>query len=129
MVCAKPAENAEVARCASVDSPATVLQDSIQNGDLPFDDLSILIAGRQCNTRWPLYHLVSSSYRRINYFNPQRVDVAAHYMDRHCVTNADFAQFVESGGYDDTGYGQSRFSLTFKFTDTTGGWGRSFGGW
>lgn len=93
-----------------------------KNGDLPFDDLSILIAWETMQHEMAIVPPGQVLLTGVSTtLNPQRVDVAAHYMDRHCVTNADFAQFVESGGYDDTRlWPESILTDLLKFTDTTG---------
>jgi gamma-glutamyl hercynylcysteine S-oxide synthase len=51
----------------------------------------------------------------------QMVEVNAFYIDRFCVTNGDFAQFVNAGGYSETQYWpDSILTDLLKFTDATG---------
>jgi len=99
-----------------------------KSSDLPFDDLSILIAWETLQQEMALVPPGSIQLVAISPASgTQRIEVAACYLDRFSVTNADFAQFVESGGYDDTKlWPEAILTDLLKFTDSSGAPGPKF---
>lgn len=90
--------------------------------DLPFDDLSLRIAWETLQHEMAI--VPPGTVQLANLTSPtagQSIEVSSCYVDRFCVTNADFAQFVESGGYDDTRlWPESILTDLLRFTDGTG---------
>lgn len=57
----------------------------------------------------------------------EAISVAEMYLDRHCVTNAQYARFVDNGGYQDPQYWPAEMlPLLLRFVDTTGHQGPRF---
>jgi gamma-glutamyl hercynylcysteine S-oxide synthase len=96
--------------------------------DLTFDDISVLIAWESMQQEMALVPPGSIQLAAMSpAASTQRIEVAACYVDRFCVTNADFAQFVESGGYEDTKlWPESILTDLLKFTDSSGAPGPKF---
>lgn len=99
-----------------------------KSSDLIFDDLSILIAWETMQQEMAIVPPGSVQLTgAVPSAASQPVEVSACYLDRFCVSNADFAQFVESGGYDDTRlWPESILTDLLKFTDRTGAPGPRF---
>ncbi|MCG8651240.1 MAG: formylglycine-generating enzyme family protein [Pirellulales bacterium] len=55
------------------------------------------------------------------------IAVESFYLDRHCVTNADYAKFVQSGGYDETNFWpEAVLPNVLQFVDSSGHPGPKF---
>ena len=109
-----------------------------KHGELEFDELSI-----QCAWRALLHEMASvpgGSVRlrvdelveedRRYYLRPtacREVAVDSFFIDRDCITNADFARFVQAGGYELPQYWpQDVLPLVLQFVDRTGHTGPRF---
>ena len=101
-------------------------------GSMPFDDLSIDCAWTALKQDMALVprgeiclvsDLVVSTPRGFEVIsNPDElVSVEAFYLDRDCVTNADYLKFVQSDGYSDPQYWPEEIlSNLLQFIDATG---------
>lgn len=100
--------------------------------DLEFDDVSLECAWRALQHEMAyvprgtvrLKHdvVIEEDRRyRLTQSAGKPVQVEAYYLDRDCITNADYARFVQSGGYDEPQYWpQDTLPWVLQFVDRTG---------
>ncbi len=100
----------------------------LKNADLPFDDLSIRVAWEVMQSEMALTPPGTVTLAGLSpATSGHQAEVASCFIDRFCVSNSDFLQFVEAGGYHDTQYWpQSILTDLLKFTDSTGAPGPRF---
>lgn len=99
-----------------------------KSAELPFDELSRTLARQTLEQEMALVPPGSVGLASLTPGNAIRqTEVNALYIDRFCVTNADFLQFVHSGGYEETKFWpESILTEVLSFRDSSGAAGPRF---
>lgn len=96
----------------------------VQESDLPLDDLAASFAWKALQYEMALVPEGTVTLLSDNVIAGSRgvlTPVQSHYIDRCCVSNADFAKFVQAGGYQDPTYWPAAIlPAILQFVDRTG---------
>ncbi len=103
-----------------------------KNVKMPFDDLSISCARQTLESEMALvpggevclvHDVAMNTHNGLEIVSSpcEPIAVEPFYLDRDCVTNADYTKFVKSGGYENSHYWpESILANVLQFVDTTG---------